>query len=65
MTLNIQDAYNDDRFQPKVDLRTGYRTRSILCVPMRDSLGQIAAKTGIPKTSLHRYLAPAPAMTQG
>jgi DNA invertase Pin-like site-specific DNA recombinase len=30
-----------------------------------DSLGQIAAKTGIPKTSLHRYLAPAPATTQG
>ena len=30
-----------------------------------DSLGQIAAKTGIPKASLHRYLAPAPAMTQG
>jgi len=29
------------------------------------SLGQIAAKTGIPKISLHRYLAPAPAMTQG
>ena len=24
-----------------------------------DSLSQIAAKTGIPKTSLHRYLAPA------
>lgn len=24
-----------------------------------DSLGMIAAKTGIPKTSLHRYLAPA------
>ncbi|MGH3888675.1 MAG: helix-turn-helix domain-containing protein [Pseudonocardiaceae bacterium] len=23
------------------------------------SLGQIAAKTGIPKTSLHRYLVPA------
>jgi DNA invertase Pin-like site-specific DNA recombinase len=26
-----------------------------------DSLSQIAAKTGIPKSSLHRYLAPAPA----
>jgi DNA invertase Pin-like site-specific DNA recombinase len=26
-----------------------------------DSLSQIAAKTGIPKTSLHRYLAPAAA----
>jgi len=25
------------------------------------SLGQIAAKTGIPKTSLHRYLADVPA----
>jgi lambda repressor-like predicted transcriptional regulator len=24
------------------------------------SLGEIASKTGIPKTSLHRYLAPAP-----
>ena len=26
-----------------------------------DSLSQIAAKTGIPRTSLHRYLAPAAA----
>ena len=25
------------------------------------SLGAIATKTGIPKTSLHRYLTPAPA----
>jgi DNA invertase Pin-like site-specific DNA recombinase len=29
-----------------------------------DSLSQIAAKTGIPKTSLHRYLTPAPAAQQ-
>ncbi|HEY0933179.1 MAG TPA: recombinase family protein [Trebonia sp.] len=28
-----------------------------------ETLGQIAAKTGIPKTSLHRYLAPYPAVT--
>ena len=40
-TVNIPDAYIDKRFQPAVDLRSGYRTRSILCVPMRDSLGNI------------------------
>jgi signal transduction histidine kinase len=39
--VNIPDAYTDTRFQPAVDLRSGYRTRSILCVPMRDSLGQV------------------------
>ena len=26
--LNIADAYTDDRFQPKVDLKSGYRTRN-------------------------------------
>jgi signal transduction histidine kinase len=39
--VNIPDAYIDKRFQPAVDLRSGYRTRSILCVPMRDSQGRI------------------------
>jgi signal transduction histidine kinase len=39
--VNIPDAYTDKRFQPAVDLRSGYRTRSILCVPMRDSHGHI------------------------
>ena len=40
-TVNIPDAYNDDRFQPAFDQQTGYRTRSILCVPMRNHIGQI------------------------
>ncbi len=39
--VNIADAYADTRFQPAVDLRSGYRTRSILTVPMRNSLGAI------------------------
>ncbi len=38
-TVNIPDAYIDERFQPAVDLRSGYRTRSILCMPMKNSLG--------------------------
>ncbi len=39
-TVNIEDAYIDTRFQPAVDLRSGYRTTSILCVPMRDTTGK-------------------------
>jgi Nif-specific regulatory protein len=30
----IDDAYHDPRFNQKVDLQTGYRTRNLLCVPM-------------------------------
>src|SRR5262245_49545827 len=37
--VNIPDAYADQRFQPAVDLRSGYRTRSILSVPMLGALG--------------------------
>ncbi len=30
----IADAYKDPRFDPSFDVRSGYKTRSILCVPM-------------------------------
>lgn len=33
-TINIPDAYADSRFNPAVDRSTGYRTRSILCMPL-------------------------------
>ncbi|HEU4726780.1 MAG TPA: GAF domain-containing protein [Kofleriaceae bacterium] len=36
---NIPDAYADERFQPAFDARSGYRTRSILSVPMLGALG--------------------------
>ena len=39
--VNIPDAYTDDRFQPAVDQQTGYKTRSILCLPMRNHVGDI------------------------
>lgn len=32
--VNIPDAYADPRFNQEVDKRTGYRTRTILCVPL-------------------------------
>jgi CRP-like cAMP-binding protein len=34
--LNVPDAYQDERFNVEVDLRTGYRTRSILCGAVRN-----------------------------
>jgi signal transduction histidine kinase len=37
--VNIPDAYADQRFQPAVDLKSGYRTRTILGVPMIGALG--------------------------
>jgi signal transduction histidine kinase/putative methionine-R-sulfoxide reductase with GAF domain len=38
-TVNIPDAYADARFNKDVDLRSGFRTRSILCMPMPDHQG--------------------------
>ena len=37
--VNIPDAYADQRFQPAVDLKSGYRTRTILSVPMTGATG--------------------------
>ncbi len=40
-TVNIPDAYKDDRFNRSVDDRTGYKTRSILACPLRDYDGRL------------------------
>ncbi len=40
-TVNIRDAYQDLRFNPEVDRRTGYRTRTILCMPLRNEKREI------------------------
>jgi putative ABC transport system ATP-binding protein len=42
-TLNIPDAYEDARFNPSTDRETGYRTRSVLCLPIRDREGTVFA----------------------
>jgi len=38
--LNIKDAYQDVRFDAAWDRETGYRTRSTLCVPMKNQHGR-------------------------
>jgi HD-GYP domain-containing protein (c-di-GMP phosphodiesterase class II) len=39
--INIPDAYQDSRFDEEVDKNTGYRTKSVLCIPMRDRSGSV------------------------
>jgi adenylate cyclase len=39
--VNIPDAYQDPRFNPAVDHRTGYRTRSVLCGPVKNLQGEV------------------------
>jgi GAF domain-containing protein len=43
--IRIDDAYADSRFNPKIDQKSGFRTRSILCLPLRDQSGKVFAVT--------------------
>jgi adenylate cyclase len=43
----IADAYADPRFNQEIDRRTGYRTRNILCVPLRNRDGALIGVTQI------------------
>ncbi len=42
-TIRVDDAYQDARFNPEIDKRTGYRTRSILCLPVKNRAGEVFA----------------------
>lgn len=37
---NVADPYADPRFNPEIDRRTGFRTRSILCMPIISKKGE-------------------------
>ena len=39
--LNIPDAYNDPRFNPDIDKETGYKTKTILCMPIKNNNQEI------------------------
>ena len=40
-TINIADAYNDERFNKDIDKQTGYKTRTILCMPIKNNNHEI------------------------
>ncbi|TPX56453.1 hypothetical protein PhCBS80983_g04533 [Powellomyces hirtus] len=46
-TLNIPNAYKDPRFNREIDNKTGFRTRNILCMPMRNAQGRVIGVTQI------------------
>jgi len=43
--VRVADAYQDPRFNRDVDLKTGFRTRSVLCLPLHDRRGDVFAVT--------------------
>lgn len=42
-SVNIHDAYSDPRFNATIDQKTGYKTKSILCLPILNENGQCIA----------------------
>nr|XP_026236326.1 cGMP-specific 3',5'-cyclic phosphodiesterase [Urocitellus parryii] len=52
--LNIKDAYEDPRFNAEVDQITGYRTQSILCMPIKNHREEVVGVAqAINKKSAH------------
>jgi len=37
--INLEDVYTDPRFNKEIDTHTGYRTRSLLCMPLYNRAG--------------------------
>ncbi|XP_016101675.1 dual 3',5'-cyclic-AMP and -GMP phosphodiesterase 11A-like [Sinocyclocheilus grahami] len=44
-TVNIPDAYQDHRFSDEIDKLTGYKTKSLLCMPIHNSDGEVIGVT--------------------
>ena len=40
-SVNIQDAYSDPRFNKEVDMKSGYHTQTILCMPIKNNNQEI------------------------
>jgi transcriptional regulator with GAF, ATPase, and Fis domain len=52
----VNDAYEDPRFNQEVDRESGYRTRNLICVPLRDpTAGIIGAFEGINRNRGHSF----------
>ncbi|MCG8687779.1 MAG: GAF domain-containing protein [Desulfobacterales bacterium] len=46
-TVNIEDAYQDPRFNPDVDKETDYHTKSMLCMPLITKEGVVIGVTQV------------------
>jgi signal transduction protein with GAF and PtsI domain len=50
-TTNIPDAYENEKFNQAIDKKTGYRTRAILCMPIKSEDQVIGVLQLINKTT--------------
>ncbi len=41
--VNLTNAYEDSRFDPSWDHKTNYKTKTVLCVPVKDNAGAVIA----------------------
>lgn len=46
-TINIEDAYSDPRFNQEFDKKSGYRTKTILCMPIVNKEGKTIGVTQV------------------
>lgn len=53
--VNIQDAYSDARFDRTIDTNTGYKTNSLLTVPIFNNRGEITGVTEMINKSQGHY----------
>lgn len=42
-SIRVDDAYEDSRFNPEIDKKLGFHTRSILCLPVKNLDGKVFA----------------------
>jgi adenylate cyclase len=52
---NIPDAYADERFDRSADLKTGFRTRDILCGPVKNLQGEVVGVIQVINKGAGRY----------
>ncbi len=52
-TINVEDAYTLDYFDRSVDQKTGYKTKSLLCVPIRHAAGHIVGVIQLLNRKVH------------
>ena len=63
----MPDAYKDERFSPAADLKSGYATRCVLCVPVLNTRDEVVVVVvgpglglGLPNLGLPRVAYPNP-----
>jgi signal transduction histidine kinase len=63
--LVLGDAYSDPRFNPEVDRRTGFRTRSIVAVPLTHVSGRVMGVLEVLDGAVDRFTTDDRALVEG